>query len=291
MLATGGPSTNSDHESPPRGAPLWRSGVTPRRVRLGHVERLLKTLSPRDIALLETLALVRIASGSQLERLYFHTLKPHSRSVKRGQVLKRLVEARAVIPIERRIGTRGGGSDKQCYALDSAGLRVLQLRARADGNAPIRRPRVPGDRFVSHTLAVTELCVGLVELSRLDGFQLTAFKVEPRWPDGVSGFLAPDAYVELERGGERYTWWFEADLGTESLPTVQRKLAAYVEFVRRGQTGPDGVVPWVLIGVTTEGRQRAVQQLVNQLPEPASYLFRVGLLPECTMLMEKELIS
>ena len=262
-----------------------------RRVRLGHVERLLKTLSKRDLALLETLALVRIASSSQLERLYFHTLKPRSRSVKRGQVLKRLVEARAVIPIERRIGTAGGGSDEQHYTLDSAGLRVLQLRARADGNSLLHRPRVPGDRFVSHTLAVTEAYVSLVELSRLGGFRLGAFVIEPRWPDGIGGFLAPDAYVDLEREGERYTWWFEADLGTESLPTVQRKLAAYVEFVRRGQVGPEGVVPWVLIGVATEGRQRAVQQLVNRLPEPASYLFQVGLLTECTMLMAKELIS
>lgn len=263
----------------------------PRRVRLGHVERLLKTLSPRDIALLETLARVRIASGSQLERLYFHTLKPRSQSVKRGHVLKRLVEARTLIPIERRIGTAGGGSDKQCYALDSAGVRVLQLRARADGSAPVRRSRIPGDRFVSHALAVTEVYVSLIELSRLGGFRLAAFVVEPRWSDGIGGTLAPDAYVELERGGARYTWWLEADLGTESLPTVQRKLAAYLEFVRRGQVGPEGVVPWVLIGVATEGRQRAVQQLVNNLPEPASYLFRVGLLTECTMLMEKELIS
>lgn len=265
--------------------------IRPRRVRLAHVERLLGTLSPRDIGVLETLTRIRIASGSQLERLHFHTLRPRSRSVKRGQVLKRLVDARALIPIERRIGAAGGGSDKQCYALDSAGLRVLRLRAHANGVAPIRRPRVPGDRFVSHALAVTELYVKLIELSRLGGFQLTAFQVEPRWPDGIGGRLAPDAYVQLEHGGEHYSWWYEADLGTESLPTVQTKLAAYVDFVQRGQVGPAGIVPWVFVGVPTTGRQQAVQRLVNRLPDVADYLFRISLLPDAAIGMMKEFVA
>lgn len=263
----------------------------PRRVRLSHVERLLGSLSPRDIAVLETLARVRVASGLQLERLHFADLGTRSQKVKRGQVLKRLVDDRAVIPFERRVGAAARGSEMTRYTLDSAGLRVLQLRANANGATRVRRPRVPGDRFVSHTLAVTELFIGLSESARLGGFRIIAFDVEPRWSSGSGGWLAPDAYVLLERDGERYAWWFEADLGTEDLSTIRTKLATYLDFVQRGQVGPNGVVPWVLFGVPTMGRQQAVQRLINQLPEPSSYLFRVGLLSECVMLIEKELIA
>ena len=263
-----------------------------RRVRLSHVEQLVNTLSPRDVAILKTLYQVRIASGSQLERLHFSDLGSRSRQVKRWQVLKRLVEARALMPVERRVGTVAHGSDKLCYVLDSASLRVLRLRANAEAaNAPIRRPRIPGERFVNHMLAVTELYVALAELSRLGGLTVEAFDVEPRWPDGSGSRLGPDAYVRLQRGGEYYSWWFEADLGTESQSTVEGKLAAYLDFVQRGQVGPNGIVPWVLIGVSSETRRTAVQRIVNGLGELADYLFRVALLPDCVTTITKEFVS
>lgn len=264
----------------------------PRRVRRSHVERLLGRLSFRDIAILETLAQVRIASGSQLERLHFTDLGTRSRQVKRWQVLKRLSDARALMPVERRVGTAVNGSDKLSYALDSAGLRVLRIRANAEAaNTPVRRPRLPGERFINHMLAVTNLYVEIVELSRLGGFAVEVFDVEPRWPDGAGSQLGPDAYVRLLRDGEYYSWWFEADLGTESQPTVHRKLAAYLDFVRRGQLGPGGVMPWVLIGVQTEARQAAIQRIVNGFGELADYLFRIALLPDCVIAMTKEFIS
>jgi hypothetical protein len=216
-----------------------------RRVRLSHVEQLLNALSPRDVAILETVARVRTASGSQLERLHFSDLGSRSRHVKRWQVLKRLVDARALMPVERRVGTAAHGSDELCYLLDSAGLRVLRIRASAEvASAPIRRPRIPGERFIKHMLAVTELYVALIEHSRLGRFTVDAFDVESRWPDGLGSRLGPDAYIRLLRGGEYYSWWFEADLGTESLPTVHAKLAAYLDFVQRGQVGPGDVMPW-----------------------------------------------
>lgn len=272
---------------------LRRSGLSePRRVRLSHVERLLKTLSHRDVAILETLARVRIASGYQLERLHFSDLGSRSRQVKRWQVLKRLVEARALMPVERRIGTAAHGSDKLRYILDSAGLRVLRMRARREATEePVRRPRIPGDRFIDHMLAITELYVELTELSRLGGFTLEIFDVEPRWPDGAGGRLGPDAHVRLVRDGERYSWWFEADLETESQPTLKGKLMAYLDFVQRGQQGPGSVVPWVLVGVQTAARQQMVQRIVNSLAEPADYLFRVALLPDCVMTMAREFVS
>ena len=264
----------------------------PQRVRLPHVERLLATLSARDWAIISSLDCVRFASGLQLERLHFYDLGIRSRSVKRWHVLKRLAVARVLMPVERRIGTALHGSDKLCYVLDSAGERLIRLRmnAQAAGSAT-RRPRVPGDRYVAHTLAVTEVYVALVELSRVGGFVLEAFTVEPRWPNGSGGYLGPDAYARLSRNGEYYSWWIEADLATESLPTLRRKLLAYLDYAERGQAGPDGVVPWVLIGVPTEARRLAVQRIVNGLPELADYVFRVSLLPDVTAVILKEFVA
>lgn len=264
----------------------------PRRVRLPHVERLLGAVSPRDWAIISSLYRLRLASGLQLERLHFYDLASRSKSVKRWQVLKRLVDARVLMPLERRVGTAAGGSDKLCYALDSAGQRLMQFRMNAEApETRVRRPRMPGERFVAHTLAVSELYVGLVEFGRLGGFTVEQFDIEPRWPDGLRGWLRPDAYVQLAYNGDRYSWWYEADMATESLPTVETKLRSYLNFVRRGQLGPGGITPWVLVGVPTQARLAAIQKEVNKLDEPASYLFRVAEFAQVTHKITQEFIQ
>lgn len=154
------------------------AGQGPRRVRSPYVEQLAEALSDRDWAIIQSLDRVRLISGLQLERLHFSDLTGHSRSVMRWRVLKRLVDVRVLLPVERRIGTAHRGSAKLCYALDSAGIQLVRLRASLTGS-PVRRPRVPGERFVAHTLAVTELYVALVEQSRLESFTLADFEVEP----------------------------------------------------------------------------------------------------------------
>lgn len=266
----------------------------PARVRVPYVERLMTTLSDRDWAILESVYRLHVVSGSQLERLHFTSLSARSRSVKRWQVLKRLVDARVLVPLERRIGTAQRGSSKLCYALDSAGLRLMRLHATAEmTTAPIRRPRVPGERFVEHMLAVSELCVALVERSRIGRFVLEDFQAEPAaWArDTGSSWLKPDAFVKLRAGAVQDYWWLEVDLATESLPTVHRKLLAYLDFVARGQLGPDGIVPRVLIGVPDRRRLSAVQRVVNALPTPADYMFRVVELGNAASTMEQVLMD
>lgn len=263
----------------------------PRRVRLPHVERLFGALSPRDWAIVSTLYRLHLASGLQLERLHFQELANRSKSVKRWQVLERLVNDRVLMPFERRVGGAASGSDKLCYTLDSAGQRLMRFRTNAEApDIRVRRPRTPGDRFVAHTLAVSELYVALVELSRLAGFTVEQFDVEPRWPDGLGGWLRPDAYVQLAYNGEQYSWWYEADMATESLPTVGTKLRSYLDFVQRGQLGPGGVMPWVLTGVPTQARLTAIQKEINKLEEPASYLFRVAEFSDLTHVMTQEFV-
>jgi hypothetical protein len=257
---------------------MSRAAGRPVRVRMPYVEQLAERLSPRDLMILLTLNRVRLATGLQLERLHFYELTGRSRSVKRADVLKRLTDAAVLTLIERRVGTANRGSAQQCYALDSAGLRLVQLHLNKHApQSQVRRPGFPGDRFVAHTLAVTELYVDLVERSRLGTSVLGEFQAEADayWPNGLRGWIKPDAFVRLEQGDEAVYWWFEADMATESLPTIRRKLLAYLDFVQRGQLGPDGVAPKVLIGVSAVKRREAVRSVIEELPAPGESLFQV----------------
>jgi len=144
---------------------------------------------------------------------------------------------------------------------------------------------------VAHTLAVSELYVALVERSRIGQFELDDFQTEPAaWVrDGLGGWLKPDAFVRLGTGTVNDYWWLEADLATESLPTLRNKLLAYLDFVARGQLGPDGIVPRVLIGVPDRKRLSALQRVVNTLPTPADYMFRLAELSNAPAVMEQTL--
>src|ERR1700737_4867435 len=101
-------------------------GQKPQRVRKPYVEWLAGRLSSRDWAIIESLTLVRLVSGLQLERLHFSELKGRSRSVMRWKVLKRLVDARVLVSLDRRIGFSAHGSTGLCYALDSAGQSLAR---------------------------------------------------------------------------------------------------------------------------------------------------------------------
>lgn len=269
-------------------------GRRPERVRLRHVERLMQTLSVRDWQIVESVYLLRVVSGSQLQRLHFSDHGSRSQSVMRWRVLKRLVDARVLVPLERRVGTARRGSAASSYALDSAGLRLMRLKAYADApELPVRRPRLPGERFIAHMLAVSEVYVNLVERSRRERWVLDGFQAEPEsWvKNGLGGWLKPDAYVKLRAGAITDFWWLEVDLATESLPTVRRQLLAYLDFVARGQLGPDGIYPRVLIGVPTEARLRALRMVCMQLPEPASVMFRVSELADMAAVLSQEIMQ
>lgn len=265
-----------------------------RPIRLPTVERLLTTLSDRDWAIIDTVDRLRLVSGFQLERIHFSPLSIRSRSVVRWRVLKRLVDARVLIPFERRIGSAQHGSDKLIYALDSAGLHLMRMRANADGSdRVVRRPRLPGERFAAHMLGVSELYVDLVGRSRIGRFVLEEFAAEPAaWvKDGLGGWLKPDAFAKLRLGDVRDYWWIEMDMSTESPSTVRAKLLTYLGFVERGQVGPDGVVPRVLICVPDERRRAVVQREVNGLQSPSEYMFHVVKQADAALHMEHVLVE
>jgi protein involved in plasmid replication-relaxation len=244
---------------------------TPVRVRTAYVDWLDHRLSLRDWSVIETVNLLRVVSGQQLERLCFANLpNAHSRTVTRSRVLKRLVRERVIVPVGRRVGGAGRGSTVQAFALDTAGRELLARRQLAEAErVRVRRPGAPGERTIRHLLAVSELYTELVELARTDGLTVDTFKAEPAawWPNGIGGFLKPDAYAVLARSDVRDHWWIEVDLATESLPTVRAKVSAYLDFRRRGEGGPDDVLPWLLISTINAKRRAAIAQMVRRLPD------------------------
>ncbi len=240
---------------------------------------LAERLSDRDWQVVEAVNRLRMMSGNQLERVYFAALTGHTRAVVRGRVLRRLVHWRVLAVLPRRIGGAMRGSSGLIYVLDVAGARLCAERqaAATDALSRMRHPSAPTERSVRHTVAVSELYVSLVEQARERGAQLVSFEAEPEswWPNGLGGLLKPDAYGCLELGNVRDHWWVEVDLATESLPTIKRKLLAYLDFVERGQLGPGNVVPRVLVSGSTAARCPALRSVIVRLPAPADGLFVV----------------
>lgn len=252
----------------------------PGRTRPGQILELAARLSQREWAVIETVNQLRLVTGYQLERLHFADLQGHSRSVVRWRVLKRLVDWCLLTPLPRRVGGSLRGSAQLVYALDSIGERLLQLQ-RNLGHRPgrIRRPSQPGERFVRHTTAVSELYVQLVEHSRTANVSVDVFLAEPAawWADGAGGWLKPDAYMVLSTSDVTDEWWAEVDLATEAMPTMRGKLLAYLDFLHRGQLGSGGVMPRVVVTVPNDHRHQAVSAVAAALPEPAAELFTVSL--------------
>lgn len=257
--------------------------VSPQRVRLAHVEWVAERLNKRDWAVVETVNLLRLMRADQLERLFFFHLHGRSASVSRGRMLRRLVTWRVLELLPRRVGGLAGGSAGSVYALGSAGQRLLAQRQGLAGQAVrVRHAAGTTERTLRHTLMVSELYTSLVEQVRSTDAKLVAFAAEPAcWcPDGLGGYVKPDAYLVLDGAKVRDHWWVEADQATESLPTIRRKLLTYLSFLERGQLGPGEVVPRVLVVTVTPGRAAAIRKVIEHLPEPAGQLFEVTTEPQ-----------
>ena len=259
-------------------APAGADCHSPQRIHVRHAAWVGERLSERDWAIVEVVNRLRLVRSDQIERLLFAELSGRSRVVTRGRVLRRLADWQVLDALPRRIGGSPRGSSGSVFALGLVGQRLLAERQLIAGSTPrVRHAGVPTDRTVGHMLAVSELYVSLDEKATGIGAQVETFEAEPAcwWSNGLGGYVKPDAYVLLVHGQVRDHWWIEADLATESLPTLKRKFLTYLDYVARGQLGPSGVIPRVLVSVPSEGRYTAVRELFSRLPDPANQLFSV----------------
>lgn len=258
--------------------------------RRGHAARLRERLSERDMAILHDLEALRLLTGSQLRRLHFPDGDTTTQGRKVRAALKRLSDLGVVVRLSRRVGGVRAGSEGFVVGLSGWGHAVLDL-----GNSvPGRHRRVIETKpaFQAHVLAVADLYVELTEHARTGAVDLLEFAGEPgawRRFGGIGGqavTLKPDAFVRLGVGDYELAHFIEQDMDTESLPTIARKLAAYVAYWRTGnEEQAHGVFPRVWWLVPSVGRLQAITRSIRRLPAEAQALFAVCLTSEAVHLL------
>jgi hypothetical protein len=239
-------------------------------------------IDARDLAILRSLYQLRLATSGQLQRLHVPDGTPATRARRTRAILQRLTRWELVVRLARTIGGRPG-STAHIYGLSGLGLAILE----APGPYGRRRRTIWETKpyFTRHVLAVAELCVGLTEVARSKPtVDLLAFDGEPAaWrkfigPDGAPLTLRPDALVRVGVGDYEVSTFIELDMGSESLPTLQRKCLVYIAYWRSGNEQRDhGVFPRVLWLVRDDTRCANVQAMVERLDSTARHLFAVAL--------------
>lgn len=272
-------STCDDALQPPPTLPPLSEAEDQRPSRAGHLRR---QLGDRDLAVLGSLAKFRLLTGGQVQRLHGADGSPITRARRARAMLQRLSEQRLVVRLPRRIGGIHAGSEGAVYGLTGLGLAVLGI----DGPYGQRRRTIWTTKpaFQDHVLALGELYVRLTELSRESTVELLAFDAEPAcWrrfsgPGGGSITLKPDAYVQLGVGDLELSAFIEMDMGSESLPTIERKCQRYLAYWQGGlEQQRSGVFPRIWWLVPSPHRLDGITKVITKLLHNAQGLFAVTL--------------
>lgn len=201
-------------------------------------------LTDRDVRLLEDLERFRFLTTRHIQRLHLPAtpLGSHATvsSATRGttRILGRLEELGVVTRLARRIGGIKHGSALIVWQLGAAGDRYLRARR---GDPKRRRYEEPGRTFLTHTLAVVDAAVTLIEQANAGRFELLELELEPAcWRTFSSATstapmtLKPDLLVVTADTHTETHSFVEIDLGTEHLPAILRKCQTYQRYCRTG---------------------------------------------------------
>jgi hypothetical protein len=237
-------------------------------------------LSKRERTITETVARLRLVSGTQLERLFFaSTTNPASRARLTRRALARLVELELLGRLERRVGGVRAGAAGHVYYTTSGGQRLVAYWQGEGLNRPRSRYE-PTASFVRHTLGISESYVQLVEADRAGVMELLEFQSEPTaWRTfiGLGGtrlMLKPDAFARLGVSAEEEERvYLEIDCGTEGRAALARKCRAYLMAWQAGTGGE--VFPRVVWITTTERRVSLLTGVCASMPAEAWKLFVV----------------
>jgi hypothetical protein len=246
--------------------------------RTGLVE-LSDHLPAREREILETVERFRLLRSDQVRRLFFGEIGSEAGSARLcRRALSHLAEEGLLRRLERRVGGTRAGSSGHLYATTAAGKRLLAYLS-GSGATSNRGVHEPGAAFASHTLAIAELYVALVERDRVGEFELISFETEPAcWRAyttalGASVNLKPDALVRVASGEYEYASFAEIDLGTEGRSAVARKAYSYLYYFRTGrEQAAQGVFPRVVWIASRASRVRFLADLFAGLPEEAQRL-------------------
>jgi Replication-relaxation len=258
----------------------------PSRISSAQLDHIHDQLTDSDQVVLMFIADLRIATGQQLRRRFYEG--QDARAARR--TLARLADWRVLERLPRRIGGVRSGSEGFIYVLGVAGARLLARHGQAR-----RRLEAPGDRYINHSLAITELAVRLHEAERHGELDLLAVEAEPScWRPfigsaGTRVVLKPDVFVRIGIGAFEDRWFLEVDLATEARGTLQSKAARYVSHMKSGeQQRAHGVYPRVLWIVSTERRREQLLEALSGLPEAHRRLFETALFEQAVDFLAAE---
>jgi hypothetical protein len=246
-----------------------------------RLARLAESLTSRELAVLQGLAIVHVMTTAQVARLIFADREAATALRLARRYLERLRRFGLVRRFTDRARDRRVGAPGYVHALTTAGLRV-------SGGVNVvgarqRRSWRPSYAFLTHQLAISELFVLLKEQERSGGPQLREFRAEPdswRFYTGSVGqrlALKPDALVRLGIGDVEASSFVEIDMGTERPATIADKCRAYRAYELSGEEQRRcGVFPGVVFVVPTQERAHTIAQVIGRQPADAQELFAVA---------------
>jgi hypothetical protein len=239
--------------------------------------RLRDELSGRDVAIVRSVAELRLMTARQVETLYFPA-EAHATALTAARtsrrVLERLVAQRLLCRLSRRVGGLRAGSASYIYGVGPVAHRLLAL----DTARP--RFREPSATFVDHCLAVTQLVVDLTRASRRDDVGLWDLQAEPacwRQFSTLAGrqWLRPDLFTTVEVGDYEHRWFIEVDRSTEHLAAIQRKCQTYLAYYQCGlEQAAHDVFPRVVWAAIDSNRARRLTDVLSAKTWPPG-LFHV----------------
>lgn len=250
------------------------------RVGGGRVLALRRKLSVRDVAVLSSLARLRLMTGGQVQRVHVSEGSTATRPRRTRSLLKRLHDLKLIVRLSRTIGGIRSGSTGFVYGLSGLGQAVLDMQGPYEKRR--RRTWETKPYFQDHVLAVAELYVRILEVTHKGGTEVLTFDAEPAcWrrfmgTGGEPVILKPDAFVRVAVGDIERSAFVEVDLATESPNTVLRKCQVFATYWRSGvEQQRHGVFPRVLWLVPDERRRERLSDVVRHVSAEAQALFSV----------------
>lgn len=239
-----------------------------------------RLLSERDKQILQALGRHRFLTTDQIERFFFTdhaTVLAGARACRR--VLRRLDDWCLAARLPRRVGGITAGSATSIWSLAPAGARILSYLS---GDGLTARVREPSVHFVEHTLAIAEAHLRLLTAARAGRFELTGVQIEQEsWRSylslaGQTDHLKPDLAAITATPEFEDHWFIEIDLGTEHLPTIQRKCQQYQTYRQTGtEQANSNVFPIVIWVAPTPVRADKLRQAITGGRGIDATLFRI----------------
>lgn len=249
------------------------------RISPSHLNFISSQLSQLDLQILDFAARARLCSGDQLQRLFWRSTGPAAARRAR-RALQRLTEWRVLDRLDRVVGGQRAGSRGFLYSVGPAGARLLDR----GWGLHVKRLQRPSVRFVAHTLAISELIVGLHETDRDGRIDLLEVQTEPQSWRGFLGFmgasqtLKPDLLARIGIGAFEDRWFIEIDMNTHGRSALLAKAKRYLAYYRTGhEQAESGVFPRVLWTAPSSRRVGQFAELFAGLGPDAGRLFVVCL--------------